>query len=264
MGPELWQRIEHLYHEAVEQRPSQRGAYLQQACGGDESLLREVESLLAQEERAQDFIEEPAIEVAAQDLAASPPELTIGSTVDRYRIVARLGAGGMGMVYTALDFRLGRTVALKFLLDEFTGDPETLERFHREARALSALNHPNICTIYDLCEAEGRTFIVMEYVAGKRLDRLVGRKGLPLRDALQCAVEMADALAKAHAAGIVHRDLKPGNIMVGDDGRVKLLDFGLAKLTEFGLSRESATSALQPSQAPRSEEGTIAGTVAYM
>src|SRR6266849_6381744 len=164
----------------------------------------------------------------------------IGQTISHYRIVQRLGGGGMGVVYEAEDLRLGRRVALKFLPEELAQDPQALDRFQREARALSALNHPNICTIYDIGEAEGRTFIAMEYVAGNRMDRLIGRKGLPLNQALKYAVQMADALARAHAAGIVHRDLKPGNIMVNDEGHVKLLDFGLAKLTETRLSDESA------------------------
>ena len=159
------------------------------------------------------------------------PELVAGQTLDRYRILSLLGAGGMGMVYAAWDSRLERTVALKFLLQELTDDPEALEQFRREARALSALNHPNICNIYDIDEAEGRTFLAMEYVAGKRLDQRIGRKGLPSTEMLKYAVEMADGLAKAHAARIVHRDLKPSNIMISEDGHAKLLDFGLAKLT---------------------------------
>jgi eukaryotic-like serine/threonine-protein kinase len=259
--PERWQQIERLYHAALDREPSHRGVYLQQVCGTDESLRREVEGLLALEQQVQDFIEVPALEIVAQHLAANPPELTVGQTVDRYRILARLGAGGMGIVYTAHDSRLGRTVALKFLLDEFSGEPEALERFRHEARTLSALNHPNICTIYDIGEAEGRTFIAMEYVAGKSLDRLIGRKRLLLNDALKYAVQIADGLAKAHAAGVVHRDLKPGNIMVADEGHVKLLDFGVAKLTKFDLSGESDSDLRE---APRTEDGTIFGTVAYM
>jgi serine/threonine protein kinase len=263
MGPDRWQRIERLYHTVLELEPCQRGAYLREACVADESLLREVESLLAHEERSQSFIEESALQIAARDLAANPQELAVGQTIDRYRILARVGAGGMGIVYRAHDSRLGRTVALKFLAEEFTGNPEALERFGREVRALSALNHPNICTIYDTAEAEGRTFIAMEYVAGKRLDRRINRKGLPLNEALQYGVQIADALAKAHGSGIVHRDLKPSNIMVGDDGHVKLLDFGLAKLTYAGGSEDSA-GAMKLSEALRTEEGTIVGTAAYM
>jgi serine/threonine protein kinase len=154
-------------------------------------------------------------------------------------------------------------VALKFLPDEFTGDREALERFGREFRALSALNHPNICTIYDTGEAEGRTFISMEYVAGKTLDRRIGRKGLPLHEALNYAVQIAGALAKAHGEGIVHRDVKRGNIMVSDDGHVKLLDFGMAKLTDTARP-ENSPSIAKPSESQTTIEGTIVGTAAYM
>ena len=263
MAPERWQRIERLYHTALEQEPGRREVYLREACGSDQSLLREVESLLAHEEHAQAFIQEPALQLAARDLAAQSSDLTIGQTLGRYRILSLVGAGGMGIVYTAHDSRLGRTVALKFLSMEFIGDGEALERFRREARALSALNHPNICTIYDTAEAEGRTFIAMEYVAGKRLDRRIGRKGLPLNEALKYAVQIADALAKAHGSGVIHRDLKPGNIMVRDDGHIKLLDFGLAKLTDSRLMEDSS-SATQFDDVACSKEGAIVGTVAYM
>jgi serine/threonine protein kinase len=231
MEPERWQRIERLYHKALEQEPGRRAVYLREACGSDQLLLREVESLLVHEEQAQAFIAEPALHLATRDLAHSS-ELIIGQTLGRYQILSLIGAGGMGIVYAAHDSRLGRTVALKFLPPEFAGDVEALERFRREVRALSALNDPNICTIYDTGEAEDRTFIAMEYVAGTRLDRRIGRKGLPLKEALKYAVQIANALAKAHGSGVIHRDLKPGNIIVRDDGQVKLLDFGLAKLTE--------------------------------
>ena len=241
MKSERWQQIERLYHGALECEPGRRGLFLEEACGVDRALRREIEGLLAHQEQAEGFLEEPAVVIAAQELAEAAPELVPGQMLGRYRILSLLGAGGMGMVYAARDSRLERTVALKFLLQEFADDPEALERFRREARALSALNHPNICNIYDIDEAGGRTFIAMECVPGDRLDRLIGRKGLPLNELLKYAVEIADGLAKAHAAGIVHRDLKPGNIMVTGGGHVKLLDFGLAKLTGVGFGDVSAT-----------------------
>ena len=264
MTAERWQQIERLYHATLEREPGQRGSYLAQACGVDQALRREVEGLLAQEDEAGSFLEEPAAAIAAQCMVDTAPELVVGQTLDRYRILSLLGAGGMGIVYAAWDSRLERTVALKFLLQELTDDPEALEQFRREARALSALNHPNICNIYDIDEAEGRTFLAMEYVAGKRLDQRIGRKGLPSTEMLKYSVEMADALAKAHAARIVHRDLKPSNIMIGEDGHAKLLDFGLAKLTETGLSDPPAGGSREPGDATRSEAGTIVGTVTYI
>jgi len=188
----------------------------------------------------------------------------IGQTLGHYRIEAKLGEGGMGVVYRALDTHLERPVAIKVLRPEAVADPERKRRFVQEAKAASALNHPNIITIYDISAAEGTDFIAMEYVRGKTLDQLVGRKGLGLREALKYAVQAADALAKAHAAGIVHRDIKPGNIMVSEDGLVKLLDFGLAKLSERVAGADAEATESVKGEAPRTEEGAILGTVAYM
>jgi Tol biopolymer transport system component/predicted Ser/Thr protein kinase len=185
----------------------------------------------------------------------------VGQTVSHYRILERLGGGGMGVVYKAEDTKLGRTIALKVLPPERVADPSRKRRFIQEARAASALNHPNIITIYDIDEADGVHFIAMEYVEGKTLDRLIARHGLRLNEALKYAVQMAAALAKAHSAGIVHRDLKPANVMVTDDGLVKVLDFGLAKLTEAAPTGEAETVA---TVGPATEEGTIVGTVGYM
>jgi eukaryotic-like serine/threonine-protein kinase len=185
----------------------------------------------------------------------------IGQTITHYRIVEKLGGGGMGVVYKAEDTRLHRFVALKFLPEEVARDPQALARFQREAQAASALNHPNICTIYDIGEHDGRAFIAMEFISGKTLDRLIPRNGLRVNEALKQSVQIANALAAAHNAGIVHRDLKPGNVMATEQGLVKVLDFGLAKLTESGSSGEDeATRTLKPT----TEEGVIVGTVSYM
>ena len=167
----------------------------------------------------------------------------IGKTLNHYQITEKLGEGGMGVVYKARDTHLDRFVALKVLPPEKVSDPERKRRFIQEAKAASALNHPSIITIYDIDQAEGIDFIAMEYVAGKTLDQRIGHRGLRLNDALKCAVQIADALAKAHSAGIVHRDLKPTNIMVNEDGVVKVLDFGLAKLTELVQGDETASTA---------------------
>jgi serine/threonine protein kinase len=180
-----------------------------------------------------------------------------GQTISHYTVLDKLGQGGMGVVYQARDTRLDRLVALKFLPPEKLADPDRKARFIREARAASALNHPNIITIYDIAQVEvGQAvppadFIVMEYVAGKTLSQLISPKGLPPKEALKYALQIADALAAAHAKGIIHRDLKPGNIMVTEDGLVKVLDFGLAKLTEPSGPGESTATA-------------VVGTVAYM
>jgi serine/threonine protein kinase len=185
----------------------------------------------------------------------------IGERLLHYEITEKLGEGGMGVVYKARDTHLNRFVALKMLPPDRVADPARKARFVQEAKAASALNHPNIVTIHDISSDSGIDFLVMEYVAGRPLDRLLGHRGFPLRDGLAYAIQIADALAAAHEAGIVHRDLKPGIIMVTDKGHVKLLDFGLAKLTEPAETAEAgATQTLRP----QTEEGTIFGTVAYM
>jgi tetratricopeptide (TPR) repeat protein/predicted Ser/Thr protein kinase len=185
----------------------------------------------------------------------------IGRTISHYEITEKLGEGGMGVVYKASDSHLKRFVALKVLPPEKVSDPERKQRFVQEARAASALNHPNIVTVHDIDHSDGVDFIAMEYVEGKTLGELIGRKGLKLNEALKYAVQIADALAKAHAAGIVHRDLKPGNVMVTSEGRVKVLDFGLAKLTETAaVGPEDSTLTEKPS----TELGVIVGTASYM
>ena len=186
----------------------------------------------------------------------------IGQTISHYHIMEKLGEGGMGVVYKAKDTHLDRFVALKLLPAERVADPQRKRRFIQEAKAASALNHPNIITIHDIDQQDGLDFIAMEYVVGKPLDQHIGRKGLKLNETLKCAIQVADALAAAHAAGIVHRDLKPANIMVAEKGLVKVLDFGLAKLTEADSGYEGET--VSRKEAPRTEEGTILGTVAYM
>jgi Tol biopolymer transport system component/tRNA A-37 threonylcarbamoyl transferase component Bud32 len=189
----------------------------------------------------------------------------IGQTLAHYRILEKIGEGGMGVVYKALDTHLDRFVAIKFLPPERVADTARKLRFVQEAKAASALNHPHIIVIHDITSAGGHDFIVMEYVEGKTLDQLIGRKGLKLSQALGYAIQMAEGFAKAHSAGIVHRDLKPSNIMVSDGGVVKILDFGLAKLTETISGDEAAvTATAETSEKPFTEEGTIIGTVAYM
>jgi eukaryotic-like serine/threonine-protein kinase len=189
----------------------------------------------------------------------------LGRTLGPYQIESKLGEGGMGVVYRALDPRLDRAVAIKILRPDAALSEDRKRRFIQEAKAASALNHPNIVHIYDIGEADGVGYIAMEFVQGNTLDRLIGKTGLSLRDTLKFAIQIADALARAHAAGIVHRDLKPSNVVVDDDGRVKLLDFGLAKLTEAAdEDPEAPTATIGRHEAPLTEEGAIVGTMAYM
>ena len=191
--------------------------------------------------------------------------LNPGSHLGPYEILAPLGAGGMGEVYKARDTRLGREVAIKILPAERVADEERRRRFIQEARAASALNHPNIVTVHDISESSGTDFLVMEYVRGKTIDQLIGRSGMRVSEALRCAVQIADALARAHAAGIVHRDLKPGNVMLNEDGVVKVLDFGLAKLAaQDDVGDSQTTLTMSAGLTPKSAEGAIVGTVAYM
>jgi eukaryotic-like serine/threonine-protein kinase len=188
----------------------------------------------------------------------------IGKVLAQYQICEKLGEGGMGVVWKARDTHLDRFVALKTLPAEKLADPERKRRSVQEAKAASALNHANIVHIYDIAEADGIQYISMEYVPGKTLDQLIGRKGLRLNEALKYAVQIADALAQAHSAGIIHRDLKPSNVIVGENGQVKVLDFGIAKLAEITTDGFGETATMKAPDAPRTEEGAIVGTVAYM
>jgi serine/threonine protein kinase len=255
-----WQQVEKICQSALELEESQRTAFLEKACAGDEELRREVESLLRFDSGGERFIEKPAMEVAAKMIAQEKPESLIGQQLGSYQILSLLGTGGMGVVYQARDTRLKRSVAMKVLPRDMMSDPERKRRFIQEARAASALNHPHIITIHDVGHEGGIDFVVMEYVAGKTLDQLIPRKGLRLNETLKLSIQMADALAKAHTGGIIHRDLKPSNVMVTDDGLVKVLDFGLAKLTEVAEGGDGPTRTLEH----QTEEGTILGTVSYM
>ena len=189
----------------------------------------------------------------------------IGQTLGHYRIDSKLGEGGMGLVYRARDLHLDREVAIKVLPTETVADPERKRRFAQEAKAASALNHPNILHIYDISAQDGVDFIAMEYVKGETLAQRIGRKALPLQQTLKYASQIADALTTAHRAGIIHRDIKPSNLIVSDKGVVKVLDFGLAKLIEPSEPNPgSPTESMKADSAPRTEVGTVVGTVAYM
>ena len=276
MTPERWQRIEELYHEALERPANERIAWLASACGGDAELRREIEALLAANDQAEGFLTAPALQLAAQSLAADeqptqPLSPAIGVKLSHYKILARIGAGGMGEVYLARDARLERRVALKLLPQKFTQDPERLQRFIREAKAASALNHPNIITIYEIGVAEserGQThFIATEYIEGVTLrDWEPEEESKRLNQTLELGSQTASALDAAHHAGIVHRDIKPENLMVRPDGLVKVLDFGLAKLTATYPSGDTKvdTDAQTTPAEMQTMPGMILGTLRYM
>jgi len=263
--PELWRRVEEICNQALALRESQRAEFLEHACGHDEVLRREVESLLAYEKEAEHFIESPALDVmgnlVARERALLQAEAKlIGSKVSHYLVLKKIGAGGMGVVYEGEDLNLGRHVALKFLPADIAEDPQTLERFRREARAASALNHPNICTIYEIGEAEAQTFIVMEMLEGLSLRQLIGGKPLKEDVFLDIGCQITDALRAAHAKGIIHRDIKPANIFITNEAQAKLLDFGLAKATS-PADKSDPDGTLDPSL---TEVGSTIGTIAYM
>jgi len=262
MTPERWQRIEQLYHSALERDTNERMAFLAEACAGDFTLRGEVESLLRYDARAEYFVEAPALEVAAQLRAEEQAQSMIGRQLGHYQILSLLGVGGMGEVYLAKDTKLARKVALKLLPAEVTQDTGRLRRFIREARAASALNHPNIITIHEVSEADGAHFIVTEFIDGQTLRRRMVGDRLKLNQTLDIATQIAAALAAAHEVGIIHRDIKPENVMVRRDGLVKVLDFGLAKLTEgAGVRVESEAVTLKKAgTAP----GIVMGTPQYM
>ncbi len=270
-----FQRVEELYHQALSKPLAERASFLALACSGDEALRREVEALLACQQKAGQFMDSPALDVAARMLARSKDRQLIGSRLGPYEVLSLLGVGGMGEVYLARDTRLERTVALKVLPAEVMDNPERMKRFVQEAKAASRLNHPNIATIYEVGEAEGIQWIAMEYVEGQTLEWRIGvgadSRGRPLMGGhgspplqidtiLDIGMQVSEAVEAAHQKGIIHRDLKPANIMLTAEGRVKVLDFGLAKR----VHQETLTEGTAAGTDSQTMVGVIMGTVAYM
>ena len=260
MNAERWQEIETVLQDALDRPPLERASFLEDVCAGDEELKSEAATLIAAYEEAGDFIEQPAIARDAHVLLGAAVDDT-GREIGPYRIIERLGAGGMGEVYLAQDTRLSRLVALKLLPVYFASDDARLRRFQSEARAASALNHPNILTIYEVGEHDGVYFIATEFIDGKTLGELMREQELSVAEILDCIEQVASALAVAHAAGIVHRDIKPENIMRRHDGLLKILDFGIAKLQESATPDDlNATGG----GLTHTEAGLVLGTVNYM
>ena len=257
-----WQRIKEIFQSAQELGGAERLEFLNEVCAGDDSIREEVEALLTADAGNEDFLSSPAYEFAARILADGESEFSAGQKVGRYTILCPLGAGGMGQIYLAEDAQLGRKIALKLISPEFATDPRRVHRFEQEARAASALNHPNVCVIHEIETTDtGRHFIAMEYIQGITLRDQLSRGPLTVFEALNVAIQVAAALSTAHASGIVHRDIKPENIMLRPDGYVKVLDFGLAKLTE-ALPEQPRLSEI--STGVLTEAGTLMGTVKYM
>jgi serine/threonine protein kinase len=262
MTPARLEKIEEILRAALDQGPDRITAFLDSACEGDELLRRKVEELLASRERVGNFIENSAAGIAARIIGTEQADSLVGQTFGHYQISERIGSGGMGDVYLAMDVKAGRKAALKLLPMRFTGDTERLKRFQQEARAVVALNHPNILTVYEIGEDHSTYYIASELIEGETLHERLTREPMQLSEALDVAIQVVSALAAAHRAGIVHRDIKPENIMLRPDGYVKVLDFGIAKLAEQEV----------PATIPIDEAlllvqtnlGSVLGTVRYM
>jgi serine/threonine protein kinase/dipeptidyl aminopeptidase/acylaminoacyl peptidase len=259
MNVERYRQIEALAEAALQVEPSRRPEFLQRVCGSDQELLERVNALLRGYETAGDFLNEPALEAWGRDVAKAGADHSLaGRRVGRYVIASRLGAGGIGEVWLAQDTELAREVALKFLSPQLAGHSGQARRFRQEARAASSLNHPNLVTIFDIGEFEGRQFIAQEYIRGKTVRDTLQAGCLPVEAVAAIAAQIAAGLSAAQAAGIVHRDIKPENIMIRPDGVVKIVDFGIARFTDDSVEKDlrASTGSTRP--------GTILGTARYM
>lgn len=264
MNVPRWKQVDELLQSALDRPPEQREAFLHDVCSGDETLEREVHALLRLDQSAEGFLSRPAIWKLGNDETAELTASPVGHAAGKYRIIEELGRGGMGVVYKAEDPGLRRMVALKFLSHELSADPRSVERFQREARAASALNHPNICTIHEIGSApDGRAYIVMEFLDGITLKERILKGAVPLDELQRIASGIAEGLDAADRAGIIHRDIKPANIFITNRGLVKILDFGLAK--SFGDWKSAHQSgSTMTLEAALTQAGGTPGTPAYM
>ena len=249
MKADRWQKIEQIFHAALQRKPEERANFLKATCEGDRVLIGDVQALLASNQQDDSFFETSASALAAEMFAD-----LVGETIGPYEILSELGSGAMGIVYLAQDVRLGRKIAIKLLPSQFTSDKDRLRRFQQEARAASALNHPNILTVHEIQQKDGLHYIATEFVDGVTLRQHMSEHRMSLNEVLDVATQIASALQAAHAAGIAHRDVKPENVMIRSDGYIKVLDFGLAKLTE----QESLPAT------PETNPGVVMGTPRYM
>jgi serine/threonine protein kinase/Tfp pilus assembly protein PilF len=267
MADEKWQKVREIFDSALSRQPEERQKFVNEACGEDKILLAEVESLLSSHDSAESFMETPAVAEVAHMIEIEIKKLEAGKRFGHYEIIKQIGAGGMGEVYLAKDTRLERKTAIKILRGNVAEDEERMQRFVREAKSASALNHPNIITIYEIGETDNTHFIATEYIEGDTLRKRLKGSPINLKSALEIAIQVASALDAAHRTGIVHRDIKPENVMIRPDGLVKILDFGIAKLSGppavaggLSVNDSEAATAIKASTSP----GMIIGTVAYM
>ena len=254
-----WTTVKRIHQSALDIDPSERAAFVDSSCGGDETLRREVQSLLTYAAEAESFLERPAVDIAPTPPGESQEATLVGRNLSHYQVLSLLGAGGMGEVYLARDPRLDRTVALKILPGELAADEDRMQRFTREAKAASALNHPNVATIYDVGESDGISFIVMEHVEGETLLARISRR-MTSHEVVDIAVQAADALDLAHAKGITHRDIKPANLMLTHRGHVKVLDFGVAKMARGDEPIRDGDWSVEP----RTAIGSVIGSGPHM
>lgn len=259
---ERWQQIKEIVYRALQRELHERDSFLARECAGDEDLRKEVESLLKAHDEAESFFNAPAAEIVAEAMANDQSDNLAGKSLGRYQVIELLGAGGIGEVYLAEDTLLKRRVAVKLLNNISNKNQDHLRRFFREARSASALNHPNILTIHEIGQTDETHFIATEYIKGETLRQRLKGENLTLSEMLEVAVQIAAALSAAHEAGIVHRDIKAENVMIREDGLIKVLDFGLAKLTE--KKRANIDSRVSTLAQVQTNPGMILGTVAYI